>query len=472
MEEYGLLSIISSLIAILCYPCSLYGYWVTRFTAREVKEAVKTGLFLSMLFTLLLTPVYLIAAAIYTNVLGSNVAMCFLMGLPYFYSIYFWYYWRSVIRGLIPEAWGYGLVVGEVVKLILGFLLIVVLRLGLPGVIIALVCSFVSMNLVALISIRKFGVLSKVYKVDYHLIKRWLKNFWIPSINLLSSTLLSSEQIVISIITKSTAPSAFLQVGRVATLPITYGTTLASGLYARLLAKVKVEDVREALKMVFLVNNFVFLSDVVLAASILSLFNPAYVEGALVVVLLAIVSYIDVIANVFNIALIGSERVDFESTIDFEKLSRSYLVKSPLVILIRNASAISISVYLLSIKTLGVEPSSQALTMAYSWLIPSIPMLLALIKMVRDRFNKVIPWHELIVSVIASVPTITYYLVLEVYKLRISIFRRDFFILLVNVCVAFMIYSTTLFLLSNWFRKLCLSGFDHVRRILGLSPRH
>lgn len=463
VEEYGLWSVISSLAAILCYPHLLYGYWVTRSIARGVKDAVKTGLYLSLIFVLSLTPLYALTSVLYVFMLGQHTTIYFLLGLLYFYCVYFWYYWGSVTKGLAPELWGYGLIVGEVIKVSTGYLLLVVLRIGLIGVIFTLIISFTAMNSVVLIGIKGFNALSSSCKISSLLIRRWLKNLWIPLIDLMSNTLLSSEQLVISAISGTVIPSAFLQVSRVTTLPISYGSALASGLYARLLAKVRVEDLKEVLRMIFSINNFALVTELILSVPILSLFNPKYVEGTHVVILLAITAYFDVLIQVFNTTLTGIEAVDIKEETSFRDLLHSYLVKSPLVITLRNFSAIVLSALLLG-TNLFLEPPNQAAAMASSWLMTSIPTLTILAIMVKRELSDFMPWKELGLSFLANLPVITYYLLLRVYEVRVQVFSRDFITLLSHILVAGIVYVVVMLLVSEWFRNLFISVLNYLRR--------
>jgi len=466
VEEYGLWSVINSLTAILCYPHLLYGYWVTRFIARGVKDAVKTGLYLSAIFIISLTPIYILTSMSYIFLFGSHTTIYFLLGLLYFYCVYFWYYWRSVTRGLAPELWGYGLFLGEIMKVSVGYLLLVILRIGLLGVIFTLILSFTVMNLTVFIGVKKLNVLSSHCKVNGSLMKRWLRNLWIPLIDLLSNVLLSSEQLVISAISGTTVPSAFLQVSRVTTLPISYGSALASGLYAKLLAKVRVEDLKEVLRMIFSMNNFTLVTELLLAIPILSLLNPKYTVGASAVLILAVATYFEVLIKVFNITLMGIETVDVKEEVNFKEIMHSYLVKSSLIVMLRNFFAIILAAFLLIIKVLGDDPVNQVVAVTLSWLISSLPTLAVLTLMTKRKLSNFIPWSELGISILASMPIVFYYLLLKVHEIRVQIFYRDFAILLCHITIAGLLYVTIMFFLSKWFRSLCLNILLYVRRTL------
>lgn len=466
VAEYGLWSIISSIVAILCYPYLLYGYWVTRCVARNIENTVKTGLFLTFVFMLGITPIYLLVSLIYVNVLRSNVFPYFIGGLIYFYVIYMWYYLRTVVRGVAPQIWGYSLMIGEVSKVTLGYFLIVKWRMRLWGVITSLVISFMLMDIFSLLRLTSFGLISKSHKVDFNLIKKWFKAFWIPLIDMLSNTFLSSEQVVISTLTKSTVPSAFLQVGRITVLPISYGITLASGLYARLLKKVRVEDVSEVLRLVFVINNFIFVSIIILAQPILSILNPKYAPGFLIPTLLAIYSYLDVLIYVFNTSLIGMEKVDMKEEVSFADLAKSYLVKSPLIILLRNLFTLILASFFIFFKVFGSNPIDYALAMAISWVITSIPSLIIYLFLVFKKVGNLIPLREFFEAFFASLIVALYYYIFKVSQLRVVVFLRDFIVFLTHLVIAGLIYVCIMFIISKWFRGLVKQIVVNIRDLL------
>ena len=459
--EYGLWSIISNVIAISCYPYLIYGYWVTRYVARGVKGTVKTGLFLSVIFLACITPVYIVISLFYEWTLDSNILSYFIASIFYFYCMYLWYFWRCATAGFAPEIQGYGIAIGEIIKVSLGYYLIIKLKLGLWGVIFTLTIVFFIMDLVGAYGCYKHGMFSREHKVDKLLAKKWLRNFFVPMIDSLSSILLSCEQIVISVISRSTIPSAFLQISRVATLPILYGSALASGLYARLLAKAKLEDLKEILRMIFSVNNFVLATIMILASPLLSLFNPKYIMGTNIVIIFAIVSYIEVLIRVFNTTLIGIEKIDIKEDISYKELLKSYLVKSPLIIMIRNLMAVVLSIILLSLMNTK-EPHYSAFLVAISWLLVSLPALIIFIRLIRRIYKGFVPWKDLVLSLLALIPSIGYYLLFKVYTIRVLIFGKHFIILIFHVAMATLLYFSALFIISKWFRRLCITALKFI----------
>jgi hypothetical protein len=311
------------LVSFASYPVGIIAFWTTRRIARGFKVG-KTSIYLSLGLSLAGLVFYLLSSlgvhSFVGSVLTSFMAAALLVPLGYWVSAS-----TAVATGKNPQIVGYALVFEEACKLAVGFLLIIVLRAGLQGVIVAVEVSYFAQA--ALASYMCRDVFGDRIELDEG--KRWFVGSWVPAINSLSYVVGVADTFIVSLIFSSTRVVGYYQAAFAIAQVVVYSSYLASGLYPLLLAggSTKLPTVALDFSMLLGIPMAVGLS--VLSRPVLFLLNPTYVAGAAGLVVLAFAALAQSVSSVFDSTLLGIETADAGRRVEHRELLRSNLALVP-----------------------------------------------------------------------------------------------------------------------------------------------
>lgn len=324
-EEFGLWAIIGSMISYFIISELVISYWATRQIARGEKVG-KTAISTSSVFSIIAIPIYLGLALFVSNVspeyLNSLILGVLLLPLNLISQTL-----ASINLGHKPQANSYGLMAFEAAKIPSGLILVYFLDLGLDGAILATVIAF------SLKIITQFYFAKNQIRVKFSIsvLKKWIKNSWIPIYHNLGSFIWKFDVILYSMITGSVLGIAFFAASVAVTQLIAHANLVSSALYPKLVGKGSLDHITENLNLLMFFSIPLLTIVILFSKPALFTLNPEYSDAYLIVIIMAFREFFYVITGVLHKIMIGTERVDEKENPHFKELIKSKLFFSPTI---------------------------------------------------------------------------------------------------------------------------------------------
>jgi hypothetical protein len=323
-KQLGLWEVIIDLVTFSAYPIGVVAYWATRDIARGhlagrtafVLGTAMSGFGLLLYFVL----------SIVTNSHLADSYLPFLLGSLLVPLGYWSQVTTSIVVGYRPVATGYSLIVSEVIKIATAYEALYVYKLGIEGVILALIISYFVNSLVGTYMVR--GATRE--QLQLSVAKRWIMLSWLPAVSYLPPALLAADTYIASLGFGTAIAGVYQPAFTVASV-VGYSSALAYSLYPLLL-----RGGNERLPAITIDFSLLFgipmaLGGVVLAAPILHLFGPKYIPGTLGLSILSVMFLFQAVSQTVDQTLLGTENADTKSERNFRSLVRSNLIWVPLV---------------------------------------------------------------------------------------------------------------------------------------------
>ena len=183
LAGFGLLEVILTLIAVSSYPAGLLGFWATRDIARG-RLLGRTVIVFNLAISVLSVAGYLL----FTNFAYSRFAP---QNGPFLFAVlliplaYLNQAALSTANGYRPTAFGWSLLVSEPGKLVVGYLTLFVFRMGIYGVIAAVMVSYLLQAIVTTLMVAG----AVIEKTDVATARSWMRYSWVPGIMTLAPVL-------------------------------------------------------------------------------------------------------------------------------------------------------------------------------------------------------------------------------------------------------------------------------------------
>ncbi|MDH5689913.1 MAG: hypothetical protein OEY81_00590, partial [Candidatus Bathyarchaeota archaeon] len=142
--EYGLWFNINDILAYFTLFAAAFPFWTMRFVARGKEGAAKTGILANLAISAIATIVYLPLVLLITSSLGISqeyFLLYFVVSIEII-ELYFIRALEACLRARVPQTLGYGLLLAEVCKVALGYILIIGFRQPLLGALLSLIVAF------------------------------------------------------------------------------------------------------------------------------------------------------------------------------------------------------------------------------------------------------------------------------------------------------------------------------------------
>jgi len=322
-EEFGIWSIIGSMISYFLIAEPIISFWSTRQIARGEKVG-KTSLTSSTMFSLGAIPFYIILSYYVSQVSHSHYDSMILaaMLLP----VSFVSQTLSGINlGHKPHATSYGLLAFESLKIPAGLLLVYFLDMGVSGAIITTTIAYVGKILILIY----FGKHELQGKFSLQNLKHWIKHSWLPLYSNLSHVIWSLDVVVYAIITKSIVGVAYFSVSSTIAAIIGHAGLISQALYPKLLAKGSHNYISENLSQLLYFAIPLLGITLVFSKPALFALNPAYQSASIIVIIYSFRSFFYVITSTLYQILLGIENVDIEKNYNYKSLAKSKLFLIP-----------------------------------------------------------------------------------------------------------------------------------------------
>lgn len=319
IEEFGLYSLIGSLVAYAMFGHIISSYWISRHIARG-EDAGKTSLVTSGIFSSLGMIAYL-AVAIFAAPSTKTDLSIFLLGSLIIPLTYVSNTLDNINQGFRPQATSYSLVSFELAKVPLGFLLLQSINMGIEGAILATIFALGVKCMVG----AYFAYSKLCSKFNLFYIKKWLKLSWLSLYDSIASNIYVLDTLIVSLILSSAEPLAYFAAAMTVSTIAAHSAVLTSALGPKLISDANIEHIKTVLRLFSLIGIPIFAAVIIFAKPILFLLNPAYSVAVTAVYLMASRAFIYSLYTLFAGVLSGIERVDTNSEAKFTHYRKSNL---------------------------------------------------------------------------------------------------------------------------------------------------
>ncbi len=397
-DEYDAWFNLNDVLAYFTVMSGVFSFWAMRFAAREKEGAIKTGISVTLTISLVATLLYLLLIPWIIPSLGVSdkfLPVYFLVSIQVI-EVYSIGILEAGLQARIPQMIGYGLIVQQICKVILGYVLLVEYNQLLLGAVVTTMVAF------AIQTIYYFKLLVKELKqrIRWEYAREWLKGSLVNMYNVVGSQIAAYIFIMLYTLGGEGARGR-LGAAAIVVNVITYSSFLAYALYPKLLAERKREDITTSLKMVLMFAIPMTVGAMVLSDSYITILTDIYRDAAPVLVVLAIDALIATISGVFSSVLLGIESVDERAKISFKELAKSRLFIAFSFPYVHAAITLPVAYYALTTYA-NNQPLQAALSVSIINSSARFIIFIFLYIIVRKMVKIDIPWMSTAKYVFAS----------------------------------------------------------------------
>lgn len=413
-EEFGIWGNINDVFSYFILLAGVLPFWTTRFVVREHAGSARTGLVASILISIASASIYLALLPTILSALqiGTAYTILYTVISIQILELYTVSVLEAVLLAKQPQTVGYGLLIYEVCKVILGFTLIIQLKLGLLGAIYSMISSYI----IQIVFYIKLTAKELKQSVRWTYLKEWLKASPINLYNIVGNRI-AAFTLIFLFIYGELARSYYGAAIIIANV-IGHSTVLAYALYPRLLSESNIKDVSTSLKMVLMFAIPMTTGAMVLSDSYLTILEFVYRDAAPVLLLLAINALCISLSQVFNTVVMGTERLDAKAKIPFRELTKSRIFQIFTLPYIQ--SAITLPTTFFALFYIAKTQLEAATYLALISLIVGLAMLLCRYIIARKCLTFNFPWKNVAKYLIASAVMATPLLVIP-HPTRLSL---------------------------------------------------
>ena len=395
--DYGTWGTFNIIMPYFILLSTAFPFWIMRFVARDKEGAAKTGIFANMLLGIAAALVYLalLPLLVPTFDLG-NYVLLFSVAAIYIIENYFVAALEACIQAQRPHFVGYGLLVGEVCKVLLAFILIIEFQFSLLGALLSIVIAFAVR--IAFYIREVIAELKKKMAFDY--IREWVKGSTFNIYNIIGDRIAAIIFLMLPIYGGEIAPS-YYQAAIIIANVITYSTFLAYALYPKLLAENKMEDVTAAIKMVMMFAIPMTIGVLVMADSYLVIQKEVYKDATPVLMILGIDALILTVSNIYASTLYGIEKIDEKAKIPFKQVAKSRMFIAFSLPYAHSAITLPTTFYLLT-NFARNQPLLATIYVTTVNTVAHFTMFIVLYALVHKAVKVKIPWKAIAKYVLAS----------------------------------------------------------------------
>ena len=353
------------------------------------------------------------------------------------------------MRARIPHVIGYGLLVAEACKVILGYILIIRFQQPLLGALLSLIVAFIIQ--IAYYFKLLLGELKQ--RARWHYVKEWLKGSVANIYNVVGNRIAAFIFIMLFMYGGEGARSNYGAAAQIASV-ITYASFLAFALYPKLLAEKSSEDITTSLKMVLMFAIPMTAGAMAFAGPYMTIINIVYKDAWPILVMLAVDSFVATMSGFFSSVLFGVERVDEKAKISFRELIKSRLFIVFSLPYFHSAITLPTTLYIL-VNYAQNQPLQAALYVSAINSLAHFTMFLALYAIVRKMVKINIPWKKIAKYVFASAVMATVLFIIP-HPTRI-------FLTLIATAIGGIIYLALLIVIDKEARLLVHSMWQEIK---------
>ncbi len=450
--EYDLWFNIADVTAYFTLLAGVLPFWTMRFVARKKEGAIKTGIVANLGISVAAALIYALLVPIIVSGLGISqqyLPIYFLVSLQ-IVELYSITILEACLQAKIPQTIGYGLLVQQICKVAIGYVLIVRFDQMLWGAVAATIIAFAlqSVYYVKLLA----PELRQRIKWDY--VREWFKGSLISIYNVAGNQIAAY---IFILLFQLGGEGARGRLGAAAIIVnvITYSAFLAHALYPKLIAERKSEDITTSMKMVLMFAIPLTTGAIVLSDSYITILTDIYTDAAPVLVILALDAFVMTVSGLFSSVLFGVETIDQESRISLRQLARSRIFIAFSLPYIHSLITIPTALYVLPNYALG-QPLLAALYVSIINSSARFAVFIVLYLVVRKMIKIAIPWRSISKYVLAAITMGTFLYVVP-HPTRI-------YLTLIETAIGGVIYIAVLMALEKEVRALPIAMWREIRK--------
>jgi len=321
-QQFGLYEVITDLVAFSAYPAGLVAFWATRDIARG-KMFGKTAIVLNIALSAFGIMLYLALSYFSASRIPSASIVNLLFALLLVPVSYLSQAANAVVAGHRPVVLGYAVIFSEAAKLAVGYPLLVVFKVGIDGVILAVMVA----NLAQSVASAALAGDATSSPVSFEQGKKWLTHSWLPMLTTLPYMLGIADTFVASLADRNTILVAHYQAAFSVAALAGYSLYLASAMYPLLLKGGSDEVTTMTLDLALAFGIPMAVGAAVLAGPILHLLNSSlYLDASTALGILAMAALANTVTSFFDQVLLGKDRVDVDESAKFSDYLRSSIL--------------------------------------------------------------------------------------------------------------------------------------------------
>ena len=397
--EYAIWGNINTVLPYFTLLAGVVPFWVMRCVARGKEGATKTGLAINSLFSLIATAAYiviipLILPSLLSEAGVSNPAVY----LPFYLIIsieiielYLIGVFEPCLQAQTPQSVGYGLLLQQVVRVILGYVIIIQLGQPLLG---AVVSTIIALSFQVVYYFKLFRSELK-QRIQWGYVKEWLKGSVLIIYSVAGGVISNFVFIMLFYYGGYGGMDIYYAALQIATV-IAHAGFLSYALYPKLLKDRQSEDVTSSMKTVLMFALPMTIGVISLSSSYIVLLRPGtaiYSNAEWVLIVLALDALVGVVSGIYGSVLTGVETVDHQK-LSFKSLIRSKLFTYYSLFYVQFAITIPTTYYVLTTYAFQ-QPLVAALSVCVINSVVRFAMFLVLVILVRGMFKIAVPWRSI-----------------------------------------------------------------------------
>jgi len=447
-EEFGIWSLILSVVNYFIISEVIISYWATREVARG-KQIGKTGIFSSIAITLVSIPIFILYLFRISESADIDHFIIFLsvVLLPVNFLTQTL---TGINLGHKPHATSYGFLAFGIIKIPLVLITVVFLDLGIAGVILSFFVALCGKIMVQLY----FAMPKLKNQFQFKIMSRWIKLSWIPIFGHIQNYIQLLDVVLYSVIVTSVIGVAYYTASFAIAAIIAHSSSISQALYPKLLSG-KVEGIEKNLTLILYFAIPLLGIAIIFSKPGLFALNPFYVEAWPIVIFLALKAFIRVITILPLTVLGGIENVDIEEQIQPSKLIKSVLFKIPLILGIFNLIYLITLVIILFVFSSLINELELVLWWAIIGFVVHIPLTVTVWKFSSKKIKISFPWKKLPKFIVPTIIFMLFYYLTSDSMLNYdpSIYKfLPLVIIQFVICVG--IYLSLTYAMDNETRKL------------------
>ena len=399
-DQYGIWGNIYDVIGPFILLSGVFPFWATRFVARGKEGVIKTAFYANLIVGVFAAAVYIPIIFPVTSVFHTEAYLfVYVLASLQIVNTFLIAILEGSLRAVKPQVIGYGLLIEEVCKVVLAYVLIVGLKQLFLGAMVSLIAGASVQAAFYIVLLR--GQWRQTIRWNY--LKEWLKGSPAFIYNAVGNQLVALGFWLLFYYGGQTARGEYLAAATFATV-IGYSSSLAYALYPKMLAGDGQADVATSFKTMLMLAFPMAAIAITLSQSLLTILNLSYSTASPILVLLTVDTLVVLISQFFTSYLLGAETFDEKGKISLRQLVRSKIFKVFTLPYIQAALALPATYFVLT--QMSLAPPVQAVTYVVAINIAvHVITFAALYLLMRGEIRIRVAWRSLGKYVFASVVT-------------------------------------------------------------------
>lgn len=459
-EDFGAWKLIGTFVSYVLVIDPIVNYWVQRQIARN-EEVAKSAIMLSSALSMIALFGYLVITVILSGEIEYEYSILAL-GVVLVPLTFLANTFDGINYGFKPQTTSYAFLAFELVKVLIGFLLIVIFNYGITGAI-----ATTALALSVRVAVSGYNARERlVGTIKREVVRRWLKMMWLPLYSNISSVIFSLDVLIFTLIIGSLEVLAIFAAAGVIYSVIGYANSISQSLTPKLIAEKSSLHVYNILKMVLMFSLPITVASIIFAKPGMFVLNPIYEDGYRVAVYWSIWGLLYIFTEISMRTLQGIENVDAKNNSSHSDFMKSKLFFVPTMYIIHYSIYIISLVILLLLLKDNVTPLQLLEYWALLNMFLQIPFLVWGWSSVKKEMSVKFPLNNLvkycIATFIAAIIILSIQDFVLIYKKEIFVFVPRFLLL---ISIGAGIYFGILGLIDKDFRVLLNSIANEIKGV-------